>query len=159
MKTAVGIDFRFAKPGEVERIESIPLVATLKIERTVFLDALDLHEFLKSFRQAGLLPLFTCEICHTFGCAGCYVHVTHTQSHYIINGTYTPFDSPKLISPIRYEIPWWQLVPIAQQIHEAIASIPQKHPHLQRYISTWLPSLDELDDAARIIQNKSTPER
>ena len=155
----IKIDFRFAKPGQVEKYESIPIVATLKVENTVFLDALDLGEFLKSFRQAGLLPLFTCPVCHTFGCGGCYVHITHTQARYVINGTYTPYEkSPKLISSIRYEIFWWQLRPIVGQIRDAITSIPHKHPHLERYISTLLPSPDEIDEAAHIIQQKSTPE-
>ena len=156
----IGIDLRFAKPGQVERYESIPLVATLKIGKTVFADALDLHEFRKSFRRAGLLPLFTCAVCHTFGCEGYYVHITHTQAHYVINGTYTPYEkSPKLISPIKYEVFWWQLAPIVKQLRNAIVAIPHNHPHLRKYIGTsQLPSLDEIDEAAQIIQQKSTPE-
>jgi hypothetical protein len=156
----IEIDLQFAKPGQVEKYESIPLVATLKVEQTVFANALDLSEFLKSFSQGGLLPLFTCEVCGTFGCRGYYAQIEHTEDSYIINRTYEYLRPKSPIDTATYEVPWWQLKPIVRELRQAIVSIPHTYPHLEKYMSEgWLPTLDDIDEGTKVVAQKSSPKR
>lgn len=157
MKQLTISHLQFAKKGQVEQVESIPVVVKLKVDNTNYANALDIKEFLNSLENTGKLPLFTCEACGVFCCKGYYVEIEHSDNNYIMNGTYDCSDPDTAINMFRDEIPWWQIQELIQQLREAIAAIPKEYPHLKKYIGTWLPSIHEFDAAENRIRMKIDP--
>ena len=137
------ISIDFAKAGQVERIESIPIVAKLSVNGTLFPDALDIHEFLRTLKVSGISPLFTCAACGKFCCSGYYVGIEHTEAHYILHNTYDCSDADEIIDTFKYEIPWWQIEQVLQSLSKAVETLPKQNRYLEKYTSHWIPEFEE----------------
>jgi hypothetical protein len=144
-------NIRYAKQGQVERIESIPMVVTLSVSGEPFADALDISEFLHTLKISGISPLFTCAACGIFCCSGYYVGIEHTEDHYILHNTYSCSDVDKVIDNFRYEIPWWQTQQVLQGLFKAVEIIPKQYPYLEKYSSRLL---QEFEVAKLALQTK-----
>jgi hypothetical protein len=137
----------FAKEGQVARIEAIPVHIALQCDNWIFPDALDITEFFKSLNLNGLSPLFTCAICGVFCCSGYYVDIRTSDDYWQISNRYDCSNPDKLVEEIRFQIPWWQVRQIGNQIQEAIQCIPRQYPYLQQYVGTArLPTVEKVDE-------------
>lgn len=153
MDTLKIAEIKYAKPDQVERYESIPLIVKLKLGNYIFGDALDLNAFLLSIKQTGLSPLFICSTCGEFSCAGYYMDIDHTSTHYIIAGQYDCINPDKKINDVTGEINWWQIQKIIEQLLVVVTGIPKTHPHLETYIGAKIPSVEDFHDALNLINS------
>jgi hypothetical protein len=139
---------KFAKEGQVTRIEALPLSVQLRANNWIFPDVLDLTQFLKSLNFNGLLPLFTCAVCGQFGCSGYYVDIRVQDRSWQIANRYDCTDPEKLLETFCYQIPWWQIGKIVTELRQAIQDLPTTHPYLQQHIGTaWIPSIGQINQS------------
>jgi hypothetical protein len=139
---------KFAKEGQVTRIEAIPLYVQLRANNWIFPDALDLSQFLNSLNFNGLLPLFTCSVCGQFGCSGYYVDIRVQDQYWQIANRYDCIDSEKLLETFSYQIPWWQIDKILTELQQVIQDLPTRYPYLQPYLgTTWIPSMAQFSQS------------